>query len=193
MALVVITGGARSGKSAAAARLAERRADAGAEVVVAAFGEAGWDAEMDERIARHRDARDARFTTLEAADPTTWTAAVPEGSLLVLDCLGSLVARLMAGCEDDPALDPVALEATLDARVAEVVSWLCGRAGDAIVVTNEVGSGVVPAYPSGRVFRDVLGRANAVLISIADASCLAVSGRLVDLGALPRDVPWPGE
>ncbi len=193
MALVVVTGGARSGKSATAARLAGRRADAGAEVVVVAFGESGGDPEMEARIERHRQERDVRFAVCEAACGCSWMAEVSEGSLVLIDCLGTLVARLMSECDDDPALDPLAVEAALDARVTEVIAWLVRRAGDTIVVTNEVGSGVVPAYPSGRLFRDVLGRANAQLTSVADASYLAVAGRLVDLGALPRDVPWPGE
>ena len=69
--------------------------------------------------------------------------------------------------------------------------WLVSRRGDTVVVTNEVGGGVVPAYALGRVFRDVLGRANRALVDGADAAYLCVAGRLVDLHARPTQAIWP--
>lgn len=193
MPLVMITGGARSGKSAAAVRLAASRMAGGSEVVVAVFGDACDDAEMEARIDRHQAERPPGFNTLEATDARSWCADVPGDALLLLDCLGTLTARLMAeqgvSLEDDAA----EFERSLDTDLAALIGWLARRDGDTVVVTNEVGCGVVPAYASGRVFRDVLGRANARLATIAEASYLAVCGRLIDLAALPRDVPWPGE
>ena len=64
-------------------------------------------------------------------------------------------------------------------------------ASDTIVVTNEVGDGVVPSHTSGRLFRDLLGRCNRRLIDVADAAYLVVAGRLVPLDALTRDAAWP--
>ncbi len=189
----MITGGARSGKSAAAQRLAASRMAAGSDVVVAVFGDGSVDDEMSARIERHREDRPAGFTTLEAADALSWRDEVPADSLLLIDCLGTLTARLMT--EHPLALEehPAAVGELLDGALADLVSWLTRRPGDAIVVTNETGAGVVPAYASGRVFRDVLGRANALLATLADVSYLAVCGRLVDLSTLPRDATWPGE
>ncbi|HET6497560.1 MAG TPA: bifunctional adenosylcobinamide kinase/adenosylcobinamide-phosphate guanylyltransferase, partial [Coriobacteriia bacterium] len=78
-------------------------------------------------------------------------------------------------------------------ELADHIAWLAARRGDTVVVTNETGWGVVPAYPSGRVFRDALGRANAALCTIADAAYLVVNGRLVDLTSAPTELTWPGE
>ena len=198
MALVVFTGGARSGKSTAAQDLARRRHLDGHPVVVAVFGRAS-DEEMEERIARHRAARPEGFETLAAEDPATWLPRVAEDALLVVDCLGTMVGRVMEFAweqSDTPMSDaarsvPTSVERAVTDTVANVVSSLIARRGDTIVVTNEVGSGVVPAYPSGRLFRDVLGSANRALIDRADAAYLCVAGRLVDLAALPRDACWP--
>lgn len=191
MALVVVTGGARSGKSAAAQRLVERRMQAGHApdgVVVAVFGSAEDDPEMAARIERHRAERPEGFETLEATDPVEWMADVPDGALLLLDCIATLVGLAMTRHAFDA---PHEVTDVLDETLASVTGWLAERGGDTVVVTNEVGCGVVPAYASGRVFRDVLGRANATLVSGADAAYLALGGRLLDLHTLPRDIEWP--
>lgn len=178
MALVVFTGGARSGKSAAAQALALRREMDGGRVVVAVFGKAmPDDLEFAERIARHRADRPASFETLEADAASEWMERVPDDCVLVIDCLGTLLGLAMDSIADfDRAID-----------------WILGRTGDTIVVTNEVGDGVVPAYASGRVFRDVLGRANRQLISSADAAWLCIAGRLLDLERLPQEARWPAD
>lgn len=191
MALVLITGAARSGKSAAAQRLASARARAGAEVVVAVFGSAEGDEEFAVRIERHRCERLPEFRTLEAADSRSWRKSVTDGELLVVECLGTLAGLMMR--DAGPDADEATLETVLDAGLAEFVSWVARRRGDAIVVTNETGWGVVPAFASGRLFRDALGRANSALATVADASYLAINGRLLDLGGLSRDAKWPSE
>lgn len=195
MTLVVITGGSRSGKSAAAQRLALARSETGAEVVVAVFGSAEGDEEMAARIDRHRAERPDVFSTVEATDSHSWRERVPDGALLVIECLGTLAALIMSELYEAAAdnVDASSMETALDDEMNQLASWLCGRAGDAIIVTNETGWGVVPVHASGRVFRDVVGRANALLIDRADAAYLALGGRLLDLHALPRDVTWPSE
>ncbi|MBE0416457.1 MAG: bifunctional adenosylcobinamide kinase/adenosylcobinamide-phosphate guanylyltransferase [Coriobacteriia bacterium] len=195
MALVVITGAARSGKSAAAQRLAHARAGRGVEVVVAVFGVAQGDAEFAARIERHRTERPTEFRALEAGDSRSWRKSVPDEAVLVVECLGTLAALMMGEATGDLDTDTyeTELESALDGALAEFVAWVSRRSGDTIVVTNETGWGVVPAYASGRVFRDALGRANTVFVTIADAAYLAVNGRVLDLGALPRDVSWPSD
>ena len=185
MALVVFTGGARSGKSAAATELARLRSLDGSRVVVAVFGDPTGDEEMAARIARHQTDRPEGFDVVEAADGVSWLEDVPDDDLLLVDCLGTLVSRLMAEAGPDAPTEAV------EARVSQVVSLLMRRAGDTIVVTNEVGDGVVPAYPSGRAFRDILGRANQTLAGASDAAYLVVAGRLIDLAALPMAARWP--
>lgn len=199
MALVVITGGARSGKSAVASALAEGR---GGDVCVMVFGDADGDPEMAERIARHKAGRPEHWTTLEPVGAALPLDEVPEGSLLVVDCLGTLVSRMMAEewredaygaaygeAETAPAEYASAVEAAVDAAV----SALAGRAGDTIVVTNEVGDGVVPAFALGRLFRDALGRANRRLVGAADAAWLVVAGRCIDLAEAASLPCWPDD
>lgn len=200
MALVVITGGVRSGKSAAAQRLALLRARDGAEVIVAVFGR-GSDAEMADRIARHRSERPEDFATLEVGDPSNWITQIDDAALLVVDCLGTLLGLVMerAWCEfgDGPLGDAVAgqlpagLESAVVTEFDALVENIAARPGDTVVVTNEVGLGVVPSWASGRLFRDLLGRGNRRLVSAADAAYLCVCGRMIDLTDQPIAAAWP--
>jgi len=200
MALVVFTGGVRSGKSSAALRLARTRAG-GDDVTVVAFGRKDIDVEFAERVADHRTERPSGWTTLEAADSRGWMAQVPDDGLVVLDCLGTLVGLAMEesfeatgvgvlGDADAIAL-PSGFEAAVHQRLDDVLRWILSRECDTIVVTNEVGDGIVPEYATGRFFRDALGRANRRIVDGADAAYLCVAGRLVDLLGLPRDARWP--
>jgi adenosylcobinamide kinase/adenosylcobinamide-phosphate guanylyltransferase len=175
--LVLVTGGARSGKS----RLAEGLARAGRQpVVYLATAEAG-DAEMRARIVAHQQRRPPDWETLET--PTQVGRAIaalpaPPGTVL-LDDLGLLVTnRLLALCgESAPTLGTAsALDAALISEIDELQAARESRACDLIVVTNEVGLGIVPATPLGRVFRDALGQANQVLAARADAVYLLVAG-----------------
>lgn len=188
MSLVVVTGGARSGKSGVAERLAASR---GTPVVVAVGGSAD-DEEMARRIDAHRADRPVTFTALEIDGDADWLDVVPPGSCLVVECLGTLVSGIVA--EESMTEGETAsrtAEEQVAARVEALLDALIARAGDTIVVTNEVGDGVVPTYPSGRLFRDTLGRANRTLVERADGAWLVVAGRCVDLHALARDVSWP--
>lgn len=204
MALVVITGGARSGKSWAAEMLALTRQALGQGVRVLVWGraESDEDPEFAERIARHRADRHPEFGTVEAdADPAL-LEVIPEGELVIVECLGTLLGRLMeadwdrvAAGQGLPEADaeklPEGFEELCERDLQAWLAALVSRQGDTIVVTNEVGDGVVPAYASGRLFRDLLGRANRTLVARADASYLCVAGRLVDLSALPSEARWP--
>lgn len=199
MALIVITGGARSGKSSAAQTLAESRHALGQDVVVAVFA-SDSDAEMTRRIENHRRNRPVGFSVVEGTGSPAWLTAVPGPSLLVVDCLGTCLGLAMMdtwretavhGANMSEAADvPAGFETRFAARRSALVDALAKRMGDTIVVTNEVGLGVVPPYATGRLFRDELGRANASLVGLADASYLAVAGRLLDLSTLPREISW---
>lgn len=163
---VLLTGGARSGKSALAVALAQRD---GGDVVFVATGQPGDD-EMAARIARHRAERPPRWTTIE--EPLRLEEAIgaadPQACLIV-DCLSLWVANLLA------TSDAIAQAAAAAADVA------AARPGTTIVVTNEVGLGVVPATPLGRAYRDVLGRVNAIWAERAGEAYLVVAGRLLAL------------
>lgn len=197
MSLVVITGGARSGKSSAALRLVSSRHE---EAVVIVAAHASDDHEMMRRITRHRVERPDGFRTIEAHEGMPWTVDVPEDACLLLDCLGTLVGQIVGTVfgmrgETARADDVVSEEAERDVEQAvdALVDWLVARGADTVIVTNEVGEGIVPAFPDARLFRDVLGRANKQLVEAADAAYVAFAGRLLDLTTLPRDAAWPRE
>lgn len=197
MSLIVITGGARSGKSSAAQRLVASRYE---DAIVVVTAHSPQDPEMLRRVARHRAERPAGFRTIEVHEGMPWTVEVPEDACLLLDCLGTLVSLMVGavfGAQGETARsDDVVSEATeveVEQAVDALVDWLIARRADTVVVTNEVGSGIVPAYPDARLFRDVLGRANRRLADASDAAYLALAGRLLDLTALPHDAAWPGE
>jgi adenosylcobinamide kinase/adenosylcobinamide-phosphate guanylyltransferase len=149
---VLITGGARSGKS----REAERRVAARPDVIyVATAEEFPEDPEWSARLAAHRARRPAHWTTVETGVLAPLLRGT--GPPLLIDCLGLWLAR-----EDE---DPDAL----------VAAWRdCQR--EVVLVTNEVGSGIVPATASGRQFRDALGRLNARLAAEADEVWQCVAG-----------------
>jgi adenosyl cobinamide kinase/adenosyl cobinamide phosphate guanylyltransferase len=164
MTLVVLLGGARSGKSALAVELARRAA---APVTFLATAEARDD-EMRERIDQHRAQRPREWRTIE--EPTALASAIARagGDSLVIDCLSLWVANVL----DEPDVES---EAEAAARAA------AARAGLTVAVSNEVGLGIVPVNVTARRYRDVLGRVNAVWVDAADQAALVVAGRALPL------------
>ena len=174
-----VTGGARSGKSSYAERLASAT---GRGVVYIATMEP-LDEELVRRVAAHRAARTAGWETVEAPlDPAGALEAADPERCVLLDCLSLWVANRMGPLGDAPAPDDLAhLERTLQADAARLIDAARAREGETIVVTNEVGSGLVPPYPLGRAYRDVLGRVNQQVSAAADRAWLLVSGRALEL------------
>ena len=167
MSFTLILGGARSGKST----LAERRAaESGRPVLYVATAAAG-DEEMAARIAAHRAARPSAWRTVEA--PLDPAEAIREharpGDVVLLDCATLWVSnRLLA--------EPAPTDAELVADAEAIVEAAHGRGADLVVVSNEVGLGVVPPYPLGRRYRDALGRVNQALAARADEALFLVAG-----------------
>jgi adenosylcobinamide kinase/adenosylcobinamide-phosphate guanylyltransferase len=169
MALAVLLGGARSGKSS----LAVRRASALARPVVFVATGAAHDAEMAARIARHRADRPAGWVTREA--PLELEAALAEeapGTCLLVDCLSMWVANLLERGDRDEAVE---------AHAGRAAALAARREGPTIAVSNEVGMGIVPMHPLGRRYRDVLGRVNATWAGAAERAELVVAGRVLTL------------
>lgn len=174
-----VTGGARSGKSSYAERLA---AATGRDVVYIATMEP-LDEELVRRVEAHRAARPAGWHTVEAPlDPAAALLSADPGRCVLIDCLSLWVGNRMGPLGEEPGPDDLArLEAELETEVARLVEAVWSREGEAIVVTNEVGSGLVPPYPLGRAYRDVLGRVNQRVSAAADRAWLLVSGRALEL------------
>jgi adenosyl cobinamide kinase/adenosyl cobinamide phosphate guanylyltransferase len=172
MALTLLLGGARSGKSALAARLAS---SSGRPVVVVATAEAR-DEEMAERIRRHREERPVDWSTIE--EPLDLQAAIGtlhDDACAILDCLSLWVSNAMeSGADDDGIVD----------RARAVAAALAAREAPAVVVSNEVGLGIVPANELARRYRDVLGRVNVTFVEAADAAYFVIAGK-----ALPLEEP----
>ncbi|MHB9004568.1 MAG: bifunctional adenosylcobinamide kinase/adenosylcobinamide-phosphate guanylyltransferase [Coriobacteriia bacterium] len=195
MSLVVVTGGSRSGKSNVAVTLGQECAGA---FTFVGFAHTENDPEMKRRVDMHRAKRPADWTTVEARDSVEWTLRVGDGVLLI-DCLGTLLGLVMSevysetsgGDLNDSAEVSPGFESEVERRFAALVGWILRRWDHTIVVTNEVGDGVIPSYASGRVFRDVLGRANRSLIDRADVAYLVVAGRCIDLTEHPQQARWP--
>lgn len=172
MKVIVVGGGVRSGKSAFALARAE---ELGARRIFVATGEA-LDAEMDDRIARHRAERGDRFATVEAPVELPATLAGLDADVVLVDCLTLWLSNLLV--RDEPP-------ARILARIDELVAALARRRFHAIVVTNEVGMGVVPPSPLGRAFRDLAGTAHQRLAACADELHFAVLGTVLRLRPSP--------
>ena len=172
MSLTLLLGGARSGKSSLA--VARARAFAG-PVVFIATAEA-LDAEMEERVARHRAERDPAWTTVEEPlEPERALEEAPPQACAILDCLSLWVANLV---QQDISEEEVVRQAQ---RAADVAAT---RPGPTIAVSNEVGMGVVPEFELGRRYRDALGRVNATWAAAADEALLVIAGRTLGLEAI---------
>jgi adenosylcobinamide kinase/adenosylcobinamide-phosphate guanylyltransferase len=180
-----VLGGARCGKS----HVAEGLAAYGEQVVyVATGGKRPDDPEWAERVAEHRARRPAQWTTIETTEVTTLLLEADAASTLLVDCLALwLTAQLdetdawsRAAAGDRPQVHDE-IGQRIDALAAAVA--LCPA--DVILVSNEVGMGVVPATASGRLFRDLLGILNVRVSRACDETNLVVAGHAFPLPARP--------
>lgn len=166
--MIFLTGGARSGKSALASRIvADSRT---ARLIVTSRAD---DEEMRARIRRHQEDRPLSWVTIE--EPIDVIEAVRSGSpdeAVILDCVTIWVSNLMVEHDDDHILE----------MVRTVASELTLRSARSVVVSNEVGSGVVPMNEVGRRFRDLHGFANQEFSTRAESAYLVVAGRPIVLG-----------
>jgi adenosylcobinamide kinase/adenosylcobinamide-phosphate guanylyltransferase len=170
--LILILGGARSGKSTFAQELAAQLA--GDKVLFVATAQAA-DQEMRERIEKHQRERPAGWETLEVPRSIGQSIQVCAGQpeAILIDCLTLLVSNLVVSVPDPFAAE---VEQQVVAEVDELIECAEQFSGTTIIVSNEVGLGLVPPYPLGRAYRDLLGKANQILAQTADQVYFMVAG-----------------
>ncbi|MER5280801.1 bifunctional adenosylcobinamide kinase/adenosylcobinamide-phosphate guanylyltransferase [Streptomyces sp. NPDC002809] len=173
----LVTGGARSGKSVEA----ERRLETYPEVVyVATGGSREGDTEWAARVGLHRDRRPAAWRTEETCELAELLAS--DGPPLLIDCLSLWLTDAMDRVDAwDDAAWAGGGESALRERTAELVAAVRGTRRTVVAVTNETGSGVVPATAAGRRFRDELGRLNAAVADECEQVLLVVAGQALTL------------
>lgn len=176
--LTLLIGGARSGKSSAALRIAE---GSGADVCfVATSPWIAGDDDLAGRIAAHRAERPADWRTIETETDLADAIGAAGDSLVIVDCLTVWLGNLMHHGRDDAAI-----LAASDTAVDAVMQ----RSADTIVVSNDVGSGIVPADAPSRRYRDLLGSINQRWVASSHAAYLVVAGRALSLTELGRSLP----
>ena len=178
---VLITGGARSGKSSRAESLLAERADVR---YIATSGSRPDDAEWAQRVAIHQQRRPHTWQTIETCD-LVGELAKDDARPVLIDCLSLWLAAVMDehqvwGTAPGTPHRQTALD-HINEDIAELVNAVGKARCDTLIVTNEVGSGIVPEHESGRLFRDILGRLNAQVAVSCERVELVVAGRVITL------------
>ena len=170
--ITLITGGARSGKSSHALRLAE---ETGKSVTFLATAQA-LDEEMSTRIQKHRSERPAHWKTLEIPFDIASCVRQIQSDVVILDCITLLITNLMMQYVKEDLVEEKPFMVAVQKEINELAGALREQERDWFIVSNEVGLGLVPPYQMGRVYRDALGSANQQLARMADRVIFMVSG-----------------
>lgn len=170
--LTFILGGARSGKSSYAQSLAE---ETGKSVTFLATAQA-LDDEMSTRIQKHRSERSSNWETLEIPFSISSNVQQIKTDVVILDCVTLLVSNLMMQFVKDELVEEAPFTVALQKEVSDLIANIHGRKQEWIIISNEVGLGLVPPYQMGRVYRDALGWANQQLARTADEVIFMVAG-----------------
>ena len=176
MKSILLTGGARSGKSHYAQELAQK---SGKKVLFVATAEAG-DEEMRQRIKEHQRSRPPEWSTLEAATDVGKQILKGGGGaeVIIVDCITMLVNNVFMRYADYTLekVDAALVEKEVTREMDELIECLNRLDAGFIIVTNEVGMGLVPPNPIDRLYRDILGKANRMLAERVDEVYLMVAG-----------------
>lgn len=170
--ITLILGGARSGKSSYAQDLAE---ETGKSVTFLATAQA-LDEEMSARIQKHRNERPADWNTLEAPFGLASHIEQIKSEVVILDCVTLLVSNLLMQFVKDDLVAEAPFTQAVQKEVNELFSAIQESKQHWIIVSNEVGLGLVPPYQMGRVYRDVIGWANQRLAREAEKVIFMVAG-----------------
>lgn len=170
--MTLLLGGARSGKSSYAQKLAEA---SGKSVTYLATAQA-LDDEMSTRIQMHRAERPAAWQTLEVPCHVASVVGQIESDLVILDCITLLVTNLMMPFVSQDVVDEAPFAEAVHKEVADLLGVIRAGRQEWIVISNEIGLGLVPPYQMGRVYRDWLGWTNQRLAREANQVLLLVAG-----------------
>ncbi len=170
--LTLILGGARSGKSSYAQRLAE---ESGKSVTFIATAQA-LDNEMSTRIQKHRAERPVNWETLEIPFAIVSRLHDIKSNIVILDCITLLISNLLMRFVKDDLVEEAPFMTAVQNEINELMVMLRDQEADWLIVSNEVGLGLVPPYQMGRVYRDAIGWANQRLAREADNVIFMVAG-----------------
>lgn len=182
---LLVLGGARSGKSTHAESVA--RGWSSTVTYVATGGDRADDAEWTKRVAEHRARRPAQWATVETLDLISVLASATTGTVVLVDCMTLWLTGQLDALDAWARADETAgIQSQVMARVTDLVEAIQTCRADVILVSNEVGLGVVPATASGRLFRDAMGRVNAALAAACDDTTFIIAGRAIALTEMRR-------
>lgn len=170
--ITLILGGARSGKSSHVQKLAE---DSGTSVTFIATAQA-FDDEMSARIKKHQTERPQRWQTLETPYELISLSQEIKSEVVILDCVTLLVTNVMMNYFVNDILDEEKSKQAVEKEIEELLRLIRESKKEWLIVSNEVGLGLVPPYPLGRVYRDLLGWTNQRLAKEADEVLFMVAG-----------------
>lgn len=168
--ITLILGGARSGKSAFAERIAR---DSGKSVLFIATATAEDD-EMKDRIRKHQATRPPAWQTMELPRDIGRNLKVPVAPVVILDCITLLVSNILLSLPENVNME--AVMHNVQAEITEMMDAQAKFGGQWLIISNEVGLGLVPPNPLGRVYRDALGFANQTLAQSAKKVVFMVAG-----------------
>ncbi len=173
--IVLVTGGARSGKSQ---YVMDITAKTGQRVLFVATAEAG-DAEMQARIAAHKKSRPASWRTLETRSDigNRIRENIGDAQIVIIDCITLLANNiLMDGVSGSGKFSETKVEKKLNKEIESLLACISRLKAEFYIVTNEVGLGIVPEHPMGRLYRDLLGKVNQKLAEPAGEVYFMVAG-----------------
>ena len=176
--MILVLGGARSGKSTFAEKKATQiKNDLNTNVMYVATS-IGFDAEMKDRIKKHQNNRDSSWITLEKYKDFNNSDVNKECNIILLDCLTLMISNIILETKYD--FDTITprevdiLEEEVELQIKKYIDVFKGK--ELIIVSNEVGLGLVPSYKLGAIFRDIAGRMNQMIARLSDEVYLLTAG-----------------
>ena len=173
--LIIITGGARSGKSTFAEKLASKT-----DSVLYIATSVPFDDEMKDRVRRHRERRPSSWDTYEGYKGLKDIIAGTGKKMVLLDCVTIMIANLLMDANldwDNVPIDVIdEVEKGIEKEIMGIIEGARKSSADVVLVTNEIGMGLVPEYRLGRIFRDIAGRMNQLVAAAADEVYMVIAG-----------------